>query len=96
MNYQDTAQTAWSGEPDPADLTPDEQEAARAQWRSGKCTWCGGLHLRACPRVKRMVFANDGKTVTEVEYWPEGQWSADNIVWPEDMGWGESGESPTG
>lgn len=81
-------------DPDP-DLTPEEQKAARDQWRTGKCTWCGGLHLRACPRVRSFEFANDGKTVTRVEFWPDGQWPDANIIWPEDMGWSEDEPAPT-
>lgn len=77
-----------------SELTPQEQEVARQQWRTGKCTWCGGLHMRACPRVAAFEFANDGKTVVKVEFWPDGQWPDANVVWPEDMGWSEDDPAP--
>lgn len=75
-------------------LSKDERAVARLQWRKSRCTWCGGLHLRACPRVKRLMFANDGKTVTEVEYWPGNLWSDKDVVWPEDLNWEEDANSP--
>lgn len=49
-----------------------------------KCVHCGGAHLRACPRVKRMSFDTAGKIV-EVEFWRENEWSDDNVIWPEDI-----------
>jgi hypothetical protein len=63
-------------------VTPDE--AAEYQ-KLPKCTHCGGWHLRACPRVKRMVFSGDGRNVVEVEFWRPGEWPEDGIVWPEDV-----------
>jgi hypothetical protein len=75
-------------------LSPEERAVAREQWRKARCTWCGGLHLRACPKVKRMTFTNDGKNVVEVEYWPDSHWSDSNVVWPEDMKWEEDSRSP--
>jgi hypothetical protein len=75
-------------------LSDEEKVEARKQWRTSKCTWCGGLHLRACPRVKRFEFGNDGKTVTSVEFWEPGRWSEKDVVWPEDMGWEEDDNSP--
>lgn len=79
---------------DPDTMTKQEQAEARKQWRTSKCTWCGGLHLRACPRVKKFEFGNDGKTVTSVEYWAPVQWNGENVVWPEDMGWEDDDNSP--
>jgi hypothetical protein len=75
-------------------LTKEEQAVARQQWRSGKCTWCGGLHLRACPRVRKFEFGNDGKTVTSVEFWQANQWRDTDVLWPEDMGWEDDEGSP--
>lgn len=36
------------------------------------CLHCGGLHVRACPRIKSQVLR--GPEVTEVEFWPPGTW----------------------
>lgn len=47
-----------------------------------QCSHCGGVHLRACPRVKRMIF--DKNQLVEVEFFEDGQWDATNILWPED------------
>lgn len=48
-----------------------------------QCAHCGGSHLRACPRVKRMQFSQDGKLV-EIEFWADGKWDQSNVLWPED------------
>lgn len=79
---------------DPNEMTKEEQAEARKQWRTSKCTWCGGLHLRACPRVKKFEFGNDGKTVTSVEFWQSMWWPDKDVVWPEEMGWEDDDGSP--
>lgn len=48
------------------------------------CQHCGGRHARACPRVRRMAFHANG-ALAEVEFWPEGRWSDDDIIWPEEL-----------
>jgi DNA-binding transcriptional regulator YiaG len=48
----------------------------------GVCQWCGGVHPRACPRVKRIVY-NENRQVTEVEYFPDGAWPKGDIVFPD-------------
>jgi hypothetical protein len=45
------------------------------------CAHCGGIHARACPRVKRMVFKGDD--IAEVEFWKD--WPQDDILWVEDV-----------
>jgi hypothetical protein len=57
-------------------------DARRLFTEGAACEWCGGLHSRACPRVKRFTLV-DGKTA-EVEFWPPGTWPEDGIIWPED------------
>lgn len=70
--------------PEPG-LTAEQRAEARKLFESSaQCPHCGGLHLRACPRVKRLAFNADGRVV-EVEFWPPGSWPADDIVWPEDV-----------
>lgn len=49
------------------------------------CAHCGGIHSHACPRVKRLQFSNDGSSVVEVEFWPEGRWDATRVKWIEDL-----------
>lgn len=49
------------------------------------CEHCGGLHARACPRVKKLVRHVDGSWL-EVEYWPDDQWPKTNVVFPERLG----------
>lgn len=48
-----------------------------------KCVHCGGVHMHACPRVKRMKFAGTGvnRAIEEVEFWPDGQWDTSHVVW---------------
>lgn len=79
-------------------LTAEDREALLAPadprqpngpnlFESMKCAHCGGAHRRACPRVRRMDFEYKGEItqIKSVEFWPEGQWSDDNIIWPEDV-----------
>lgn len=71
--------------PGPQDLTDDEKAALRARFSSGEaCKHCGGLHARACPRVRRMLFHADGK-LAEVDFWADGQWSDAYVIWPEQV-----------
>jgi len=66
------------------ELTPEERQQARQLFEGGKnCQHCGGVHLRACPRVRKITWHIDG-TCTSAEYWPDREWSDANIVWPED------------
>jgi len=67
-------------------LSKREKADAREIFAAGNaCEHCGGLHQRACPRVKRLAVARtgagDGKW-TEVEYWPE--YDQTGVIWPED------------
>lgn len=48
-----------------------------------QCRHCGGVHDRACPRVKRMVFSPTGGLL-EVEFWHA--WDDDNVIYPEMLG----------
>jgi hypothetical protein len=69
-------------------FTPRQKADARQMFRDGKgCTFCGGFHLRACPRVSKAGSTyspgGDHVTATTVEYWPPGTWET-GILWPED------------
>ena len=68
-------------------LSRAEKADARALFEAGgACPHCGGLHKRACPRVRRLVVARTGPgdgQWTDVEYWPDG-WDDTGVIWPED------------
>lgn len=72
-------------------LTPEDKERLRTEIfseRPGKCDDCGGYHLRACPRVKRLVLIGEGQSVgnrVEVEYWPPGQYDDSMVTYPEEV-----------
>lgn len=53
-------------------------------WDQRVCQHCGGLHSRACPRVRRIAYGTDHKPV-EVEFWPDGRWPTDGVIWLEDV-----------
>jgi len=70
--------------PDPADLTPDEAREAWALFREHRCEHCGAAHSRACPRVRRLQFHENGR-IASVEFWPDGKWPDIGLQWPEDL-----------
>lgn len=67
-------------------LTPAQKRDAQQIFADGKaCGDCGGIHQRACPRIRRQVWIGQGSgagTRTEVEYWRT--WDDTGIIWPED------------
>jgi hypothetical protein len=67
-------------------LTRQEKLDAQAIFARGEaCPDCGGIHQRACPRIKRQVWLRTGAGAgerTEVEYWAE--YDQAGIIWPED------------
>ena len=65
-------------------LTRQEKLDAQAIFAADNaCTDCGGIHKRACPRVRRKVFLGNGNLV-EVEFWRHGHWDDSGVIWPED------------
>ena len=68
-------------------LTRQEKLDAQAIFAAdGACIDCGGIHKRACPRIRRQVWLRTGAGAgerTEVEYWPPG-WDDTGIIWPEE------------
>jgi hypothetical protein len=79
----------------PVVLSAEEKAAYREQFeRKAQCVNCGGLHLRACPRVKRIVMRNK-EEVSEVEFWAWGWWPTEGIIWPEDVYEGDEEENGT-
>lgn len=70
---------------DAVELSPAERAAYREQLaQKQQCVHCGGLHLRACRRVRRIIMRN-AEEISEVEFWPDGSWDATGIIWPEDV-----------
>ena len=66
-------------------LSEEELDLYKEQFAGGKaCPHCGGIHLRACPRVRRIVFKGQ-EMISEIEFWAHGKWPEDEIVWPEDV-----------
>lgn len=67
-------------------LTRADKADAQAIFAAGSaCPDCGGIHQRACPRIRRQVWLRSGPgdgQRTEVEYWQE--YSDEGIIWPED------------
>ena len=67
-------------------LTPAQKRDAQDIFAAGNaCGDCGGIHQRACPRIRRQVWIGQGAGAgnrTEVEYWKE--FDQTGIIWPED------------
>lgn len=83
-------------EDDEPKLSPEDRAALLAKDESGKtrferehCSHCGGVHLRACPRVRRLEFHPNNAGIAVVEFFDHGQWPDDHIIWPEDVYEGE-------
>lgn len=67
-----------------SELTPEQKALAREKFQSGTdiCPFCGGFHLRFCPRVQELELNPDGR-MKRVVYWPDGSWTDDHVIWPE-------------
>lgn len=64
-------------------LTEDAKAQLAQYFSAGEvCAHCKGIHVRACPRVKKMAYHESG-TLAEVEFWPDGKWPTDNVVFPD-------------
>ena len=46
-----------------------ESELVALEESGSKCIHCGGYHVRACPRVKKIEF-HPNNTIAAVEFWP--------------------------
>lgn len=70
---------------------PNEVKELETLFADHACKACGGLHTEtigtpgACPRIRRVVYDNHGN-VTEMDFWPEGEWSRDGILFPRHLG----------
>ena len=79
-------------------LTRQEKLDAQAAFAAGNaCPDCGGLHQRACNRVKRQIWLRTGAGAgerVEVEFWPD--WKQPGVIWPEDAYDPEDDEAANG
>ena len=76
----------WAERADPEDLDEEQRASVRERFANGEgCMWCGGLHLRACPRVRKFVFRGRDD-VAEVEFFAHGEWPTADVLFPEDFG----------
>lgn len=76
-------------------LSEEEKSAARRIFGAGGsessqiCSFCGGFHHRACPRVAEFELydSQGGKpgALKRVQFWPEGTWDDSYVIWPEDI-----------
>ena len=63
-------------------LTPAEKRDAQQIFAEGRaCEYCGGIHQRACGRVRRVERHPNGN-ITAVEFFSE--WDDTGVIWPED------------
>jgi hypothetical protein len=70
------------GEEPVTTLTAAEKADARLMFEAGAaCESCGGLHKRACPRVKRIERHPNGN-ITGVTYFKS--WDDSSVIFPED------------
>ncbi len=71
--------------PPPTELTAQDRAEIREKFRKGEgCAHCGGYHVHACPRVKRFAF-HTNEVISEIEFWPQGEWPTDNVIFPEQV-----------
>ena len=71
-----------------AELNVAKHKVTKAEFDSlwaMKCAHCGGSHTIACPRVRRLRFRPDGQSPSEVEFFADGEWPKDSVVWLEDL-----------
>jgi len=70
-------------EPAQPSMTPEQRDRARAYFEANEvCAHCRGVHNRACPRVRRMRY-HDNSALAEVEFWPDGKWPTENVIFPD-------------
>lgn len=64
----------------PEQMTPEERALVLEYFEKGEaCGDCGGVHNRACPRVRSRSYHENG-TPKSVDYWPDGQWPQDTVI----------------
>lgn len=67
-------------------LSEGDKADLRRRFESEACRWCGGMHQRECPRIKKIIFnPADERSVREVEFWNDTEWDRSSVLWPEDV-----------
>lgn len=75
-------------------LSEEEKAEARRIFAAGGddsriCSFCGGFHLRACPRVSELEWHDSGGAnpghMKRVAFWPEGSWDDSYVIWPDEL-----------
>lgn len=66
-------------------FTPEQLAVARQKFAEGTdiCPFCGGFHLRFCPRVQELELDPGTGRMKRVVYRADGEWSDEFVVWPE-------------
>jgi hypothetical protein len=58
----------------------DTYQPKRPRYVTRRCAHCGGIHLRACPRIKTIEFAPSGEP-SRVVFWKT--FDDTDVIWPE-------------
>jgi hypothetical protein len=67
-------------------LSETDKAVLLERFSTEACKWCGGLHQRECPRIKKIVYnPSDERSVREVEFWADSDWDHSGVLWPEDL-----------
>lgn len=68
-------------------MDEDTKAVLRQQLENGDgCRWCGGLHQRHCPRLKKVTYhPTDPEQVREAEFWADDEWDKSSVIFPEDL-----------
>lgn len=62
--------------------TPEEIEALDDA-QGGKCNHCGGYHVRACPRIKRIEWHSNGH-IAVVEFWADNEVNWSGVIFEDE------------
>lgn len=69
------------------ELNEEDRAEARRIFQADEanriCSFCGGIHTRACPRVSSFELYENGN-LKQATFWPADQWDDAFIIWPED------------
>lgn len=65
-------------------LEPVDPDDVPALARLKPCSHCGGHHVRACPRIKKMSW-HPNAGIASVEFWPDGKWPDKHVLFPDEI-----------
>lgn len=67
-------------------MDDDTRRELMARLETDACRWCGGLHQKECPRIRKITYnPSDDRMVREVEFWADGEWNSSGVIFPEDL-----------